>query len=712
MNHDQDDDMHTGMTGTGSANEEGQDHNNNNNNIDDEAEYLDSNDVIEVATLDDTTENVPMDDEDDDDDVDIEDIDADDADDDNHDDENTIRRGGTMQEPPSDELFMTITAHTGPVYTCAVLALEIDTTVETSTSTTTNSSTTTTNTTMVEQPQQPHAVPPTLSPSVEASSSTSSSASSLLIATGGGDDISVLTRAVLPHLDTTNYNNNNNRNRMETEDAPGDDPKTATAAVVVTQQQPLVYQHSDSVSAVAFGFVPTPLPPPTTTATTSTTGTTTTSTTTTTGQAPPNILLAVGGYDGMIVLYDGNTGTCLMNVSNIEEFKSNFAGPTDIEWLTFHKTGTVLLAGSSTDGTVWMYHVVVPAAAATTTSTATPPPKHSYYYTLNCMQVFVGHASMVSAGGFTSDGRWAVSIGNSGTRDDATLRVWNPKTGLAKHTIHLHSGSTTGVLMPTTNYNQTYNDDDNDDGSPYAGLTCLAFGIADEPTTGTSVMSTATTTTPTNTASTSSKLLLVGSEDGWAYVCHAGTGKVLHAFRHAAEPMYNHNIPMTDNDVPTAEVLLSIEAVGFCPSNPMWCATGGADGVLKIWDLNNGQCRHLCRYSSIDPALSTKHTAVVGGITRLCWLPSNTSTPSSSMVPHPPIVFVATTDGMVHIWDARNGGLLRTLQTGGSATILDLQVLCVNHNRIVVVTASEDHLVRLFQLNLIDLLQQQQHSKP
>ena len=266
--------------------------------------------------------------------------------------------------------------------------------------------------------------------------------------------------------------------------------------------------------------------------------------------------------------------------------------------------------------------------------------------------------------------------------------------------------------MPTTNYNQTYNDDDNDDGSPYAGLTCLAFGIADEPTTGTSVMSTATTTTPTNTASTSSKLLLVGSEDGWAYVCHAGTGKVLHAFRHAAEPMYNHNIPMTDNDVPTAEVLLSIEAVGFCPSNPMWCATGGADGVLKIWDLNNGQCRHLCRYSSIDPALSTKHTAVVGGITRLCWLPSNTSTPSSSMVPHPPIVFVATTDGMVHIWDARNGGLLRTLQTGGSATILDLQVLCVNHNRIVVVTASEDHLVRLFQLNLIDLLQQQQHSKP
>ena len=42
---------------------------------DDEAEYLDSQDVIEVATLDDTTDQIPMDDDDDDDDVEIEDVD-------------------------------------------------------------------------------------------------------------------------------------------------------------------------------------------------------------------------------------------------------------------------------------------------------------------------------------------------------------------------------------------------------------------------------------------------------------------------------------------------------------------------------------------------------------------------------------------------------------------------------------------------------------
>jgi angio-associated migratory cell protein len=319
------------------------------------------------------------------------------------------------------------------------------------------------------------------------------------------------------------------------------------------------------------------------------------------------------------------------------------------------------------------------------------------------MQVFVGHASMVSAGGFTSDGRWAVSIGNSGTRDDATLRVWNPKTGIAKHTIHLHSGSTAGILASsnTIDYDKSL-----DDGFTFAGLTCLAFGTSDE------------TTSQTNS---SGKLVLMGSEDGWAYVCHIGTGKVLNAFRHATEPSQTHqqqDIGMEiDTDKETqvqTESLLSIEAVGFCPSNPMWCATGGADGVLKIWDLNNGQCRHLCRVINNNQSdMQNGDTSTTGGITRLCWLPSmgivntiETAITVSALHPPPPIVLVATTDGMVHMWDARNGGLLQTLRTGGRATINDLQVLAMNKDHVLVMTASEDHVIRLFQLNLLDVLKQ------
>jgi ribosome assembly protein SQT1 len=700
----------------------------------DDAEYLDSNDVIEVETLDETTDNVPMDDDDDDDeDVEIEDIDEEeeeritDAIDPNNNDDITDPMhpaiSTTHPRPSSEELFMTITSHTGPVYTCAVVA--IDTTVVTNSTTTTTTSTTATTATVAQQHSIPPPTPPTLSPPVESTSSSTSASASLLIATGGGDDIACLTRAALMNEDNTNRNYSATMAStttsssttdestmmmmmMDTDDHPGN-TTTPVPPTVVTQ--PLLYKHSDSVSAVAFGIMT--LPP---TSTTTNTATNTTTTTTVTGQN--KILLAVGGYDGMIVLYDGTTGDCLMNVTatNIDEYKSNFAGPTDIEWLSFHKTGTVLLAGSSTDGTVWMYHIVVPSTFTGTSTNNTNSNQQKYYYTLNCMQVFVGHASMVSAGGFTSDGRWAVTIGNSGTRDDATVRVWNPKTGMAKHTIHLHSGSTTGVLQSTNN---TYNrndddyDDNNEDGSSsYAGLTCLALGPAEEALTTATSTPVTVPNSATSTSSATSKLIIVGSEDGWAYVCHVGTGKVLYAFRHAADPVYNNN--STDTSSPPTEVLLSIEAVGFCPSNPMWCATGGADGVLKIWDLNNGQCRHLCQYRNTDHTNQQSVPAVVGGITRLCWLPSNTTTSSlsssspSMMQPHPPIVFVATTDGMVHIWDARNGGLLRTLYTGGSATILDLQVLLVNNFRIVVVTASEDHLVRLFQLNIVALLQQQQ----
>ena len=668
------------------------------NGNEEEPAFIDisSTDVIEVETLDDTTDHVPMDD---DDDYDVDIVDDEDeneriTDADQIDDDDPNHTNVALSLPPSHELFLTITSHTGPVYTCAVLAIDTSTTtqIETTVATTTTTKNDSTNYS---------AVPPSRTRAAAATTTTTSSSSSsaLLIATGGGDDIACLTRAVVvgPNDQNDSQVMMTNNNPVESssvmmmiteEDDESRSTKNNNQATTVTTQQ-LAYQHSDSVSAVAFGSV---------------SNTSTPTTTTTPSTNTSNLLLAVGGYDGMIVLYDGTTGACLMNISNKEEFRSNFAGPTDIEWLTFHKTGTVLLAGSSTDGTVWMYHIVVPSAKQP-------------YYTLNCMQVFVGHASMVSAGGFTADGRWAVSIGNSGTRDDATVRIWNPKTGIAKHTLHLHSGSTTGVLMSTN----TYNNDDDDD-TPFAGLTCLAFGIADEVTSSSTTMS---TTTPNNaTASTSSKLLLVGSEDGWAYVCHVGTGKVLNAFRHAAEPlptMYNNSgmdVVEEQNDART-ELLLSIEAVGFCPSNPIWCATGGADGVLKIWDLNNGQCRHLCRYQSTTVNISSdnlkKKTSTIGGITRLCWLPSNTATTTAAataigtaMIPHPPVIFVATTDGMVHVWDARNGELLRTLQTGGHATILDLQVLLIDNHRIVVVTASEDHSVRLFQLSLADLLQPKQ----
>ena len=108
-------------------------------------------------------------------------------------------------------------------------------------------------------------------------------------------------------------------------------------------------------------------------------------------------------------------------------------GPSDVEFVTFHpKGGTVLLAGSVADGTLWMYHIP----------------------TAKCLQVFVGHEGGVTAGAFTPDGRWVVSAGQ-----DGMCRVWAPKTGIGKHVFRLVEN-----LL----------EEEKEDGG--GGLTCLAVG--------------------------------------------------------------------------------------------------------------------------------------------------------------------------------------------------------------------------------------------
>jgi ribosome assembly protein SQT1 len=303
---------------------------------------------------------------------------------------------------------------------------------------------------------------------------------------------------------------------------------------------------------------------------------------------------AVGAYDGAIVVYDPVSG------AKIQELE----GPSDVEFLCFHpKGGSVLLAGSAEDGTVWMYHLP----------------------TSKCMQVFVGHESGVTAGVFTPDGRWALSCSS-----DGTLRIWAPRTGVSKHVFRLGEG---------------------------AGLTCLA----------------------TNGGS-DGQLVLVGSEDGAAYVCHVGNKKVVATLRHFELPS-----PHGDDDK-QMELPMGVEAVGFASPalNSSWCATGGQDGILKIWDLNTGQCRQVCR-NALPEAQSGNSGNKVGGITRLQWHPSL------------PLVYTASADGVIRVWDARNGTLVSSF-TGHTDVINDLNVEVFENNS-VLISASDDNSVRVFEVD-------------
>jgi len=247
--------------------------------------------------------------------------------------------------------------------------------------------------------------------------------------------------------------------------------------------------------------------------------------------------------------------------------------------------------------------------------------------TSKCLQVFVGHESGVTAGAFTPDGRWAVSASS-----DGTMRHWAPKTGKCKHVFRLGD----------------------------AGLTSLAIN-----------------------GGTDGNLVVVGAEDGQAHVCHVGTKKVVASLRHFEPPLSNNN------DDEEMELSMSVEAVGFASAavNPNWVATGGVDGILKIWDLSNdGQCRQVCRPN-------TEEDSSPGGITRLQWHPAL------------PLVFTSCSDGAVHVFDARNGSLVKTL-TGHADMINDLDICFIDPENeggtVVIVSGSDDKTVRIYELGIKD----------
>mmetsp|Transcript_41013 Transcript_41013/g.73948 ORF Transcript_41013/g.73948 Transcript_41013/m.73948 type:complete len:170 (+) Transcript_41013:324-833(+) len=154
------------------------------------------------------------------------------------------------------------------------------------------------------------------------------------------------------------------------------------------------------------------------------------------------------------------------------------------------------------------------------------------------------------------------------------------------------------------------------DGQPGPGLTCLAVGGGQD-----------------------GQLAICGGEDGKAYVVHISGKKLVAKLPHFEEQKNTMNTAETladQNEEPEAR---SIEAVGFCPATihgtAHWCATGGVDGILKIWNMNvatgggTAQLRQRCVREDQPQGLA--------GITQLQWHASL------------PLVICSYTDGVVGI---------------------------------------------------------------
>jgi len=126
-------------------------------------------------------------------------------------------------------------------------------------------------------------------------------------------------------------------------------------------------------------------------------------------------LLASGAMDGSVRIWESSTGKCIQTLE----------GPGDsVDWVRWHPRGNVVLAGSA-DFTVWMWLASTGA----------------------CMQVFTGHAGPVTCGGFTSDGKLIVT---GGGEEDASLKIWDPRSGECKFTVsgaHFHAAGLTSLAL-------------------------------------------------------------------------------------------------------------------------------------------------------------------------------------------------------------------------------------------------------------------------
>ncbi len=123
-----------------------------------------------------------------------------------------------------------------------------------------------------------------------------------------------------------------------------------------------------------------------------------------------NSMVATGCLDGKIRVWQARGDAVGTQVTVCD-------GPdgADVEWLTWHPKGFVVMAGFS-DGTIWLWHI-----------TNAPGSEARY------MSMMSGHSGSVSCGCFSNDGKYIISAGA-----DGTIRTWDPRS---------QSGSATAILQ-------------------------------------------------------------------------------------------------------------------------------------------------------------------------------------------------------------------------------------------------------------------------
>jgi len=245
-------------------------------------------------------------------------------------------------------------------------------------------------------------------------------------------------------------------------------------------------------------------------------------------------LLATGAMDGTVRVWNGKDTDTFKQLHVLD-------GPSEsIEWISWHPRGDIILAGSR-DFTAWMWNGK----------------------TGEFMASFAGHAGSVSCGGFTPDGRAVVTCGGEG---DATMKVWDPKSGVCTTSVegaHFHE----------------------------TGITCLAIH-------------------PNGLTA------LSGSEAGGIKLASLENGKVLGSLDSHVDGSSVERIVYLPGGRPGS--------TSSSDSNPSLVASAGLDGRLVVWDLGVLSPRVVCGHPEgvttlvAHPSNHMLITGALDGVVR-CW---------------------------------------------------------------------------------------------
>lgn len=220
------------------------------------------------------------------------------------------------------------------------------------------------------------------------------------------------------------------------------------------------------------------------------------------------------------------------------------------------------------------------------------------------MMAFAGHEDGITCGSFTSDGKLVVT-----GSQDASIRVWSPTSGATLLRIQSGMEGLRGMFHA-------------------ADLQCLAVG---------------------SEGTNAGMLIASGCAAGDVFLTHRESGEVV------------VQLPRHEEGV---------ESIAFTPSGiaPVMLATGGSDGVVRVWDVDSSAER--CRF---------EHRGVV---VKVIWHSKKA------------LLVSASSDGSVVMWDALSGRMMKRF-TGHTEFITDISFA---NSETLLASTSGDGSVRIYDI--------------